>query len=143
MQKPKVIIYTDGACDPNPGRGGWGAVVITPGERYELWGNDADTTNNRMELIAAIESLGSLKKPSKVIIYTDSQYLQKGINEWLPRWIKKNWRTTSGKVANQDLWQALLETGKTHDIQWGWVKGHAGDRNNQRADFLARKARSG
>ena len=140
-KKPEVIIYTDGACDPNPGRGGWGAVVITPRERYELWGSEADTTNNRMELTAAIESLRSLDRPCDVTIYTDSQYLQKGIEEWLPRWIKRNWRTSNGKVANQDLWQALLEAEKPHQIRWGWIKGHAGDHENQRADYLARKAR--
>jgi ribonuclease HI len=140
-QSQKVTIYTDGACDPNPGRGGWGAVVITSSGSYELYGCEDDTTNNRMELTAAVESLGSLDQPSQVTIYTDSQYLQKGIKEWLPRWIKRNWRTTSGKVANRDLWQALLDAEKPHQISWAWVKGHAGDQHNQRADYLARKAR--
>ena len=140
-QSQKVTIYTDGACDPNPGRGGWGAVVITSSGRYELYGYEDDTTNNRMELTAAVESLRSLDRPSRVTIFTDSQYLQKGIHEWLPRWIKRNWRTTSGKVANRDLWQALLDAEKPHQISWAWVKGHAGDQHNQRADYLARKAR--
>ncbi len=138
---PEVVIYTDGACDPNPGRGGWAALIITPKEKMEISGREAESTNNRMELTAAIRALRSLKEPSMVTIYTDSQYLQKGIGEWLPGWIRKNWRTTTGKVANRDLWEELLEAEKPHKVRWEWLRGHDGDLYNQRVDQLARKAR--
>jgi ribonuclease HI len=138
---PEVVIYTDGACDPNPGRGGWAALIITPRGKMEISGREAESTNNRMELTAAIRALKSLKQPSSVKIYTDSQYVHKGISEWLPGWIRKNWRTTTGKVANRDLWEELLEAEKPHQVNWQWLKGHDGDMNNQRVDLLARKAR--
>jgi ribonuclease HI len=138
---PEVVIYTDGACDPNPGRGGWAALIISPRGKMEISGREAESTNNRMELTAAIRALKSLKQPSSVKIYTDSQYVHKGISEWLPGWIRKNWRTTTGKVANRDLWEELLEAEKPHQVNWQWLKGHDGDMNNQRVDLLARKAR--
>lgn len=138
---PEVVIYTDGACDPNPGRGGWAALIILAGGKMEISGREAESTNNRMELTAAIRALKSLKQPSSVTIYTDSQYLQKGIREWLPGWIRKNWRTTSGKVANRDLWEELIAAEKPHQVNWQWLKGHDGDMHNQRVDLLARKAR--
>jgi len=138
---PEVTIYTDGACNPNPGRGGWAALIFTPKGKLEISGREAESTNNRMEMTAAIRALKSLKQPSAVIIFTDSQYLQKGIEEWLSKWISKGWRTTSGKVANRDLWEDLLEACKPHQVTWRWLKGHAGDLNNSRVDALARKAR--
>ncbi len=139
---PEAVIYTDGACDPNPGRGGWAALIITQTEKLEISGREAESTNNRMELTAAIRALKSLKQPSTVTIYTDSQYVQKGIREWLPGWIRKNWRTTTGKVANRDLWEELLEAEKPHQVRWEWLRGHDGDLNNQRVDLLAKRARS-
>lgn len=138
-----VTIYTDGACDPNPGKGGWAALILTPRGRMEISGREADSTNNRMELTAAIRALKALKEPSDVRIFTDSQYVQKGIHEWLPGWIRKGWRTTSGKVANRDLWEQLIEAEKPHQVKWVWLRGHDGDVNNQRVDWLARKARQG
>jgi len=138
---PEIVIYTDGACDPNPGRGGWAALIITANRKMEISGREDESTNNRMELTAAIRALRSLKEPSSVTIYTDSQYLQKGIGEWLPGWIRKNWRTTSGKVANRDLWEELIAAEKPHVVRWEWLRGHDGDSNNQRVDQLARKAR--
>jgi ribonuclease HI len=138
---PEVVIYTDGACDPNPGRGGWAALIIKANRKMEISGREDESTNNRMELTAAIRALRSLKEPSSVTIYTDSQYLQKGIGEWLPGWIRKNWRTTSGKVANRDLWEELIAAEKPHTVRWEWLRGHDGDPNNQRVDQLARKAR--
>ncbi len=140
---PEVVIYTDGACDPNPGRGGWAALIISANRKMEISGREGESTNNRMELTAAIRALRSLKVPSSVTIYTDSQYLQKGIGEWLPGWIRKNWRTTSGKVANRDLWEELIAAEKPHTVRWEWLRGHDGDPNNQRVDLLARKARQG
>lgn len=138
---PEVVIYTDGACDPNPGRGGWAALIITVNRKMEISGREDESTNNRMELTAAIRALRALKESSSVTIYTDSQYLQKGIGEWLPGWIRKNWRTTSGKVANRDLWEELIAAEKPHTVRWEWLRGHDGDPNNQRVDQLARKAR--
>ena len=138
---PEVVIYTDGACDPNPGRGGWAALIITANRKMEISGREEDSTNNRMELTAAIRALRSIKEPSSVTIYTDSQYLQKGIGEWLSGWIRKNWRTTSGKVANRDLWEELIAAEKPHTVRWEWLRGHDGDPNNQRVDQLARKVR--
>ena len=138
---PEIVIYTDGACDPNPGRGGWAALIITANRKMEISGREDESTNNRMELTAAIRALRSIKEPSSVTIYTDSQYLQKGIGEWLSGWIRKNWRTTSGKVANRDLWEELIAAEKPHTVRWEWLRGHDGDPNNQRVDLLARKAR--
>ena len=135
-----VTIYTDGACDPNPGPGGWAALLLFDSQEQILTGSEIDTTNNRMELTAAIQSLKALKKPSQIDFYTDSQYLKRGITEWMPNWRARNWRRKGGKLANVDLWQALDEAIQTHQISWHWVKGHAGDRQNQRVDHLARKS---
>jgi ribonuclease HI len=138
----KVVIYTDGACAGNPGPGGWGAILIAHkgGEPHEkeLSGGDAVTTNNRMELQAAIEGLRALTRPCEEDLYTDSQYVMKGITEWLPGWIRKGWKSASGKaVKNQDLWQALAAETDRHQVRWHWVKGHNGDPLNERVDQLA------
>jgi ribonuclease HI len=127
-----VTIYTDGACEPNPGPGGWAAVLKSGRHVKELAGHEPDTTNNRMELTAAIEALRALKVPSQVHLYTDSEYLQRGITEWLD-----NWLTRKKKPLNWDLWQALMEAARPHTVRWHWVRGHAGDRLNARADRLA------
>ncbi len=144
---PAVKIYTDGACEPNPGPGGWAALMIfndhvPPGWAHEqsLSGSEPNTTNNRMELTAAIRALSALPQPMQVTLYTDSQYLQRGINEWLPNWLKKNWRGSAGKVANRDLWQALIDAASRHRVTWRWVRGHSGDRNNARVDRLANRS---
>lgn len=134
---PRVTIYTDGACEPNPGPGGWAALLRFPSSEKVLQGKEDLTTNNRMELTAAIKALSELSEPSVVELYTDSQYLQRGITEWLPKWVLKNWRSSSGKVANQDLWQALLAAEKPHQVEWRWLRGHAGNRDNARVDRLA------
>jgi ribonuclease HI len=136
--RQKVTIYTDGACDPNPGPGGWAALVIFKEEEQVLTGSEPQTTNNRMELTAAIEALKALKQPSWVEFFTDSQYLRLGITEWIPNWRARNWRRKGGKLANVDLWQALDKSIQDHQINWHWVRGHSGDRNNQRVDRLAR-----
>ena len=137
---PKVEIFTDGACDPNPGPGGWAAILRFGDIEKILTGSEDQSTNNRMELTAAIEALRALKLACQVDFYTDSEYLQRGITEWLENWRKRNWRRKGGKLANVELWQALdSETGK-HEIEWHWVKGHAGHPENQRADRLARSA---
>ena len=138
---PKITIYTDGGCDPNPGPGGWAVVIITPDGRREFSGADPQTTNNRMELTAAIQALNAVHPPSEITLFTDSQYLQRGIEEWMPRWLAKNWRGSSGPVANQDLWQALLAAAKPHQVHWRWLRGHTGDVNNTRADWLVAQAR--
>ncbi len=137
---PQVTIYTDGACDPNPGPGGWAALLRSGGHEKELTGGEAQTTNNRMELTAAVEALRALKKPCQVDFYTDSEYLKKGITEWLPGWRRRNWRRKGGALANVDLWQALDAALRPHVIRWHWVRGHAGDRDNERVDRLARQA---
>lgn len=142
MSNPIVTIYTDGGCDPNPGRGGWGAVIQNNGKTTELSGCEAHSTNNRMELTAAIQALKSLKEPSTVTLHTDSTYLQKGITEWMPGWLRKNWRGSSGPVLNVDLWKELLEAEKPHDVTWKWVKGHSANRFNARADQLVHQARN-
>jgi ribonuclease HI len=136
----EVTIYTDGACDPNPGPGGWAAILIYHNREKSLTGSDLQTTNNRMELTAAIEALKSLKHPSQIEFFTDSQYLRSGITEWIPNWRARNWRRKGGKLANVDLWQALDKNIQTHQINWHWVRGHSGDRYNQRVDYLARKS---
>ena len=137
---PRVTIYTDGACEPNPGPGGWAALLIFNRHRKELRGADAQTTNNRMELTAAVEALNALSQPCRVEFFTDSEYLRRGITEWLPDWRRRGWKRKSGKLANIDLWQVLEAAIGEHDISWHWVRGHAGDRNNQHVDDLARKA---
>jgi len=133
-----VHIYSDGACKGNPGAGGWGALLISGGHRKEICGGEPDTTNNRMEMMAVIRALESLKRPSTVQVHTDSQYVQKGISEWMSGWKKRGWRTADGKpVKNQDLWQELDALSRKHHIEWNWVRGHAGHPENERADALA------
>ena len=136
----EVTIYTDGACDPNPGPGGWAALLIYNKREQTLTGSERQTTNNRMELTAAIEALKALKKPSQVVFFTDSQYLRLGITDWIPNWRARNWRRKGGKLANVDLWQALDKYIQHHQINWHWVRGHSGNRNNQRVDRLARNS---
>lgn len=138
---PQIEIHTDGACSGNPGPGGWGALLLHGTTEKELSGGESLTTNNRMELMAAIRALESLKKPCRIALYTDSQYVQKGITEWLPGWIRKGWKNSKGEpVKNQDLWQRLQEASSSHRIEWKWVKGHAGHAENERVDALARRA---
>jgi len=135
-----VEVYSDGACRGNPGPGGWGAIVRINGSEKELLGGETTTTNNRMELTAVIRALEALKRPSRVRIYTDSQYVQKGISEWIRAWKKRGWRTADRKpVKNDDLWRRLDELNASHEVQWHWVKGHAGHPENERADLLANR----
>jgi ribonuclease HI len=139
--RPKVVIYTDGACSGNPGPGGWGAVLSSGSHHKELSGGEAVTTNNRMELMAAIRALEALKRPSTVELFTDSAYLRNGITSWIHGWMRNGWRTAERKpVKNADLWQRLEQARARHDVQWRWVKGHAGHPENERADELARAA---
>jgi ribonuclease HI len=134
-----VTIYTDGACSGNPGPGGWGAILVHGGTRKELSGGETETTNNRMELQAAIEALNALKRPCKVAVYTDSVYVRDGITKWIKGWERNGWRTAAKKpVKNAELWQALQAALQPHDVDWHWVKGHAGHPENERADELAR-----
>ena len=136
---PGVIIYTDGACRGNPGPGGWGAILIHKGKEKELSGGELQTTNNRMELMAAIRALEALNKPCKVTLHTDSQYVRQGITEWISGWKARGWRTAAkDPVKNEDLWRRLDEARARHEVVWKWVKGHAGDPLNERADALAR-----
>jgi len=133
-----VIIYTDGACRGNPGRGGWGVILSYKATVKELYGGDEDTTNNRMELMAAIQALEALTKPCSVQLYSDSSYVLKGITEWMPNWKKRGWKTAARHpVKNVDLWQRLDTAIAKHNIEWKWVKGHSGDKGNDRADALA------
>ncbi|MDD2724360.1 MAG: ribonuclease HI [Methylovulum sp.] len=133
-----VIIYTDGACRGNPGPGGWGALLSYKGKIKELHGGEKSTTNNRMELMAAIQALEALKKPCNVQLHSDSSYVLKGITEWLPDWKKRNWLTAAKKpVKNDDLWRRLDAARNPHTIEWKWIKGHSGDEGNERADVLA------
>ncbi|MFN7352585.1 MAG: ribonuclease HI [Burkholderiales bacterium] len=135
-----VEIYTDGACKGNPGLGGWGALLRYKGTEKELFGGEAMTTNNRMELTAVIEALKTLTRPCRVALYTDSQYVQKGVTEWLSQWKARNWRTASrAAVKNEDLWRLLDAELPRHEIRWHWVKGHAGHEGNERADELANR----
>jgi ribonuclease HI len=141
MSLPHVTIYTDGACSGNPGPGGWGAVLAFGEHEKELKGGEAQTTNNRMELMGAIAALEALKRPCRVDLYTDSQYLRGGITGWIHGWKRNGWRTADKKpVKNVDLWQRLDEALKRHQVQWHWVRGHAGNAENERADRLAREA---
>jgi ribonuclease HI len=135
------VIYTDGACSGNPGPGGWGAILMSGRHRKELSGGERLTTNNRMELMAAISALEALKKPSVVELHTDSQYVKNGIESWIHNWRRNGWRTADRKpVKNAELWQRLDEARRRHEIDWRWVKGHAGHQHNERADELAREA---
>lgn len=136
-----VEVFTDGACLGNPGPGGWGALLRANRRERELSGGEPDTTNNRMELMAAIAALEALTRPCEVVLYTDSQYVRQGITEWLANWERRGWRTAGGgAVKNQDLWQRLREASRTHRIDWRWVKGHSGHPENERVDRLARSA---
>jgi ribonuclease HI len=144
MNDEFVEIYSDGACKGNPGPGGWGAILrlksSTRSAEKELWGGEAQTTNNRMELMAVIRALEALKRPSRVRLYTDSQYVQKGISGWIRQWKRNGWRTADRKpVKNTDLWQRLDELAARHEVEWHWVRGHAGHPENERADELANK----
>ncbi len=141
-ETPEVTVYTDGGADPNPGPGGWGVVLIhgASGKASELKGGEPRTTNNRMELTAAIRALEALKRRCRVRLYTDSQYLRKGITQWLPGWIARGWKRKDGELQNEDLWRRLAELIREHEIRWDWVKGHAGNRWNERADQLATQA---
>ena len=135
-----VQIYADGACRGNPGPGGWGAILRDEGRDKEIFGGEPQTTNNRMELTAVIRALETLGRPSTVEVYTDSQYVQKGISEWLPDWKRRGWRTADKKpVKNVDLWQELERAAGKHRVTWHWVKGHAGHPENERADALANR----
>ncbi len=137
----RVAGYTDGACSGNPGPGGWGVILVYGGKRKELCGGEQLTTNNRMELTAACAALEALTRSCAVDLYTDSKYLLQGITEWLPGWVRKNWRTADGKpVKNVDLWQRLQQAVAPHAIDWRWVKGHSGHPENERCDVLARSA---
>lgn len=141
MPVKAVDLYTDGACRGNPGPGGWGVLLRYQGIEKSLSGVEPDTTNNRMELRAAVEGLRALRQPCLVNVYTDSEYLQKGITVWLSQWKKGGWRTTAKKpVKNQDLWQQLEEAMRSHRVQWHWVRGHSGHLENERVDALAKEA---
>ena len=137
---PQVVIYTDGACRGNPGPGGWGAVLLYKDEEKELWGGEPATTNNRMELTAAIRALEALKRPCIVELHTDSQYGRNGVTEWIHGWKRRDWKTADKKpVKNEDLWRRLDEARNRHTVTWKWVKGHAGHPLNERADQLANR----
>jgi ribonuclease HI len=136
----EIVVFTDGACRGNPGPGGWGVVIRCGTQEKELCGGEPDTTNNRMEMTAAIRALESLSERCRVQLYTDSTYVKSGITEWLPNWLRRGWRTASRKpVKNQDLWEMLSALAQRHDVSWHWVKGHAGHPENERADQLANR----
>jgi len=138
--KPQVTVYTDGACSGNPGPGGWGAVLISGPHRKEICGGEPQTTNNRMELAAAIAALDALKRPSRVDVHSDSEYLRNGISTWIEGWKRNGWRTSAKQpVKNVELWQRLDAARQRHEVNWHWVRGHAGHTENERADELARE----
>ena len=140
MSDEVVEIFTDGACRGNPGPGGWGAILRADGREKELCGGEPATTNNRMELMAVIRALEALKRPSRVRVHTDSQYVQKGISEWIHSWKRKGWKTADKQpVKNEDLWRRLDEVAAQHEVEWRWVRGHSGHPENERADELANK----
>ncbi|MDY6847488.1 MAG: ribonuclease HI [Chloroflexota bacterium] len=139
-ERAGVTIYTDGSCQGNPGPGGWGAILRYGRHEREISGGEKDTTNNRMELRAALEALRALTEPCRVVLYTDSEYLKKGITLWMPNWKRRNWRRKGGKLANVDLWMKLDEEIARHDVHWRWVKSHSGNTLNERVDQLARNA---
>jgi|SRR5690606_432995 len=135
-----VVVYTDGACKGNPGPGGWGVWMVSGLHEKEMWGGESLTTNNRMELMAVIEALSALKRQCRVVIYTDSQYVRKGITEWIGGWKRRGWKTADNKpVKNVELWQRLEQAAQAHEVEWRWVKGHSGDPGNERADGLANR----
>jgi len=135
-----VVVFADGACKGNPGPGGWGAILRTGDREKEIYGGEPATTNNRMELTAVIRALEALKRRCKVKVYTDSQYVQKGISEWLAQWKRRGWRTADRKpVKNEDLWRRLDDLAQEHEVDWHWVRGHAGHPENERADALANR----
>lgn len=139
---PPLEIWTDGGCKPNPGPGGWAAILRFGAHERELTGAEAATTNNRMELTAAAAALEALTRPSRVVLHTDSEYVRNGITRWHTGWVRRNWRNAAGDpVANMDLWRRLLDAAKPHEVEWRWVRGHAGDAMNERADRLATEAR--
>jgi ribonuclease HI len=140
MPLPQVEIFSDGSCEGNPGRGGWAALIRSSRQERVLTGTEPHSTNNRMELMAALKALEALQHPSQVRFYTDSQYLRRGVTEWLPSWQARGWKRKGGALANVELWQALAQAIERHQIEWHWVKGHAGHIENQRVDRLARQA---
>ncbi len=135
-----IKIYTDGSCEPNPGPGGWAAVIYLGQDEKVISGSEKETTNNRMELKAALEALLTVEPSSTIELFTDSEYLKRGITEWMPTWKARNWKRKKGKLANVDLWKALDAALGKHTVEWMWVKGHAGHPGNERADRLARRA---
>jgi ribonuclease HI len=138
--RPQVTVYTDGACSGNPGPGGWGAILISGPHRKEICGGEPQTTNNRMEIAAAIAALDALKKPSRVDLHSDSEYLRNGISMWIESWKRNGWRTSAKQpVKNAELWQRLDAARQRHEVKWHWVRGHAGHTENERADELARE----
>ena len=140
-KKESVVIYTDGACSGDPGPGGWGSVLLYRGHRRELSGGEAETTNNRMEMMAVIQALETLSRPCDIVLHTDSTYVMKGMTEWLEQWKNRGWRTASkAPVKNVELWQRLEKSIERHNVEWRWVKGHSGVPENERADELAREA---
>ena len=137
-QAKVVVIYTDGGCEPNPGVGGWAAILLFGKKRRELSGGEQDTTNNRMELTAAIEALDALKRPCEVTLYTDSQYVKNGITQWIENWKRKGWKgSRNAEVKNSDLWRRLDQSASRHRVDWQWVRGHVGVEENERCDELA------
>ncbi len=136
----RVTIYTDGGCIPNPGTGGWAALIQFPDREVEISGMDPNSTNNRMELTAAIKALEALPPGTQASVHTDSEYLQKGITEWLPNWRQRKWKRKGGALANQDLWMTLDKLTQNHLVEWRWVRGHAGNELNERVDRLVKKA---
>ena len=144
LPRPQVVIYTDGACKGNPGPGGWGAWLRSGEHEKELFGGEAGTTNNRMELTAVIEALASLKRNCDVVVYTDSEYVKNGISTWIHGWKSRGWKTADGKpVKNVELWQRLEALASLHKVEWRWVRGHTGDPGNERADALANRGVAG